>query len=173
MSAPVILQFVRPQLVQQPDAAAFLVLVDQQPAAVPAMRLQRDLQLRAAIAAQAVEHVARQTLRVDAHQRRVAALEIAHAQHDGLFGASVQVAAKPKDPEKPELAGKIRFGHLLEPKRRGIVHASTVRNLNPFIIMASETECCEDYLVPLLLKLGVMASHRQHSRPFQHRSKRC
>ena len=24
--------------------------------------------------------------------------------------------------------------------------------------MASETECCEDYLVPLLLKLGVMAS---------------
>ena len=83
-----ILQFVGAQLVQQADAAPFLMLVDQQAAAFVGDRLQRQFKLRAAIAAQAVEDVAGQALRngcapAAAADRR----QIAHLQHHRFFHA--------------------------------------------------------------------------------------
>ena len=65
----VVLQLIGAEFVEQPDAAAFLVLVNQQAGAFLRDAFERDLELRAAIAAQAVEDVAREALRMDAHQR--------------------------------------------------------------------------------------------------------
>ena len=75
----------------------FLVLVDQQAAAFAGDALERDLELRAAIAAQAVEHVAGQALRMDAHQRRGSPAEIAHLQHHGFFDAAI-ADRRPRNP---------------------------------------------------------------------------
>jgi hypothetical protein len=44
-------------------------------------------------------------------------------QHDGFFGESIAMAFKSVDSKDAELAGKIRFGHFLEPQRGGIIHA--------------------------------------------------
>src|SRR5208283_3194015 len=66
----VILQLVGTELVHQADAAAFLVFVDQQAAPTLDNLVERQFQLRAAIAAQAVQHIAGQTLRVYANQGR-------------------------------------------------------------------------------------------------------
>ena len=67
-----VLEFVGAQLVQQPDAAPFLVLVDEQAAALLGDALERQFQLRAAVAAQAVEDVSGEALGMDAHQGRAA-----------------------------------------------------------------------------------------------------
>ena len=80
-----ILQFVGAQLVKQADSAAFLMLVDQQPAAFVGDPLERQFKLRAAIAAQAMEDIAGQALRMDPHQRRRVAGETSPIQHDRLF----------------------------------------------------------------------------------------
>src|SRR5579885_1933481 len=69
-----ILKLIGPELVQQANAAAFLMFVNQQAAALFGDRFQRELQLGAAIAAQAVKDVAGQALRVNADQRRRGAL---------------------------------------------------------------------------------------------------
>jgi len=62
-----ILQFVRAQFVEQTNAATLLVLVDQQAAALSRDRVERELELRAAVATQAVKHVAGQALGVNPH----------------------------------------------------------------------------------------------------------
>src|SRR5579885_3738687 len=63
-----VLQFVGAQFVQQTDAAPFLMLVDEQSASFPGNPLQGNLELRAAIATQAVEYIAGETLGVNAHE---------------------------------------------------------------------------------------------------------
>src|SRR5882672_4053355 len=69
-----VLQFVRAELVHQADAAAFLRKINQNPRRPPPDFLQRQFELRAAIATQRREYVAREALRVDAHERRSLAL---------------------------------------------------------------------------------------------------
>ena len=66
-----LLQLVGPQLVQQADAAALLREVEQDALALLLDAQQRVLELLAAVAAQRVEHVAGQALRVHAHQHVV------------------------------------------------------------------------------------------------------
>ena len=80
------------------------------------MALERQFQLRAAIATQAVENVARQALRMDPHQRRLGRLDVAHLQHHGFFRLRAVHALKPQNPEVPEAAGKIRLGDLAKLK---------------------------------------------------------
>ena len=84
---------------------------------------QRDFQLRPAIAAQAVEDVAGEALRVDAHQGRRALGEVAHFEHDGFLGAGAGGGFEAEDPKHAELCGKVRFGHFREPRRSGFTHA--------------------------------------------------
>ena len=98
-----------------PIPRPFLVLVDQQPAALQRDAVERDFELRAAVAPQAVEHVARETLGVDADQRGPALGQAAHFEHDRLFDQSVLMALESVDPEESVLRGKICFGHLLQP----------------------------------------------------------
>ena len=98
---------------------------------------------------------------MDAHQRRLAVSDrpfsrprLLRARHrPGRDGRP-----KPVDAEGAELRGKIRFGHFFEPRRGGIIHDALWGTLNPSIIMASGTECCEGYLVSLLVKLAAMAA---------------
>ncbi len=108
----VILQLIGAQLVEQPDPAAFLVLVNQQAPALARDGLQCQLQLGAAIAAQAVEHVSREALRMNPHQRRIAVLQVAHLERHDFFCFAARCIGEPVDPEVPETAGEIRLGDL-------------------------------------------------------------
>src|SRR5260370_157512 len=91
------------------------MLVNQQPSALFGYQVERKLQLRSAVAAQAVKHVARQAFRVDAHQRRlVAGGNLAHSQHHAFLNLAAERAFKAVDAEVPESAGKIRFGDFGE-----------------------------------------------------------
>ncbi len=81
-----VLKLIGAKFVQKSDAAALLVFVDQQAAAFAGDGAQGQFELRAAIAAQTVEHVASETLGMDAHQGRIAG-KLAHLQHDGFLDA--------------------------------------------------------------------------------------
>src|SRR6185437_3342513 len=100
------------QLVQQPDAAAFLVFVNQQPASFGRDGFESQLQLRPAVAAQAVKHVARKALRMNPHQRRTALLQVAHFERHYFLGFGTRGVSESVDPEVPETAGEIRLGNL-------------------------------------------------------------
>ena len=81
---PAILELVGAQLVGQPDPAALLAKIEQYAAAGLTDQPQRLLQLRPAIAFEAAEHIAGQTLTVQTHQRRPAA-ERADQQRDMIL----------------------------------------------------------------------------------------
>ena len=125
-----ILQLIGAQLIEQPDAAALLVFVDQQAAAFGGDGIEGQLELPAAIAAQAVEHVAGETLGMDAHQGRAAG-EIAHLQYYGFFnygsrphngawlggrpcagGIAAARSFESENSEMPETGGEIGLGRL-------------------------------------------------------------
>ena len=81
--------------------------VDQQPAAFLGDGAQRDFQLRPAIAAQAVKHVAGQALRVDAHQRRPVGDRSPICRATASSDAAVRVSlAKPWIRNSPNWVGK-------------------------------------------------------------------
>ena len=65
-----------------------------------------------AIASQAVEHVPREALRMNPHQRRPAVLQIAHLERDDFFRFAPRRVGEPVDPEVPETAREIRLGDL-------------------------------------------------------------
>ena len=85
--------------------------------------LKRNLQLRPAIAAQAVERVAGQALRMNAQQRRSGgrvAAQISHRQHGSFLhhivraAGSCEMALETEYPELSVFGGKIGFGGLHE-----------------------------------------------------------
>src|SRR5208283_2772382 len=141
-----VLQLVSAQLVEQADAAAFLRLVDQQPAALARDAFDGNLQLRPAIAAQAVENVAGQALGMNANQR-CAAGQVAHFQGDSYFVPGIRrtgvAAAKAVDAERAKFGGKVRFGHFFERRRGSTVHDTYWGTLTASIIMAFSAECCK------------------------------
>jgi len=117
-----ILQFVGAQLRHQPDAAPLLLLVDQNACARLDDLVQRQLQLQTAIAPQRVEHIARQALRMNAHQRG-RRVDIAHHQGHSLFALRrrptavarcfrILRALKAENAEVSPPRGKIRVRNL-------------------------------------------------------------
>ena len=85
MSAPGVLQLVGAQLVQQTDAAALVAAdVEHHAAALVGHRVQRGVQLRAAVAAQRAEHVAGQALGVHPDEHVLAVTDVAVDQRDQL-----------------------------------------------------------------------------------------
>jgi hypothetical protein len=124
--------------------------------------VQRQFKLRAAIAAQAVEDVARQALRVNAHQRRQRAVRhIAHFQDHGLFQAVLVAAFKSIDSKVSKPGWKIRFGSLVQPERGRSVHelsAGCRRLIGCFYYNDVRASMADSSLVTLLVKLGVVAS---------------
>jgi hypothetical protein len=71
--------------------------------------------LGAAIAAEGVEDVAGEALRVDAYQGGFARFKSAHAQGQGLFDGVFEMALETEDPEVSVLGREIGFGHFDEP----------------------------------------------------------
>ena len=71
-----------------------------------------------------MEDVAREALRVDAHQGRRASGEFAHFEDDGFLGAGPRGGFEAENPKHAELGGKVRFGHFREPWRSGCAHAN-------------------------------------------------
>ena len=96
------------------DAPAFLLLVNQNAGALTGNHRERHFELLAAIASQRAEDVSRQTLRVNANQRR-AGLYVAHDQRDGLFrfGARRRAQSESVNQKMAPARGEIGGGNLL------------------------------------------------------------
>src|SRR5579862_7782855 len=87
---PRILQFISLQLGQQPDAAPFLLFVNQNSGSLVANHAERHLELLAAVATQGMKNVASQALGVHPHQRRRGAY-ISHHQCHCLLDAAISI----------------------------------------------------------------------------------
>ena len=124
-----VLQLVGAQLVQQADAAALLVLVDQQAAALsgdalrarfPAARGNRsagcETRRRSGTANGCAPAAARPSARSPISSTTASSSAVVRAR-----------PSKSVDPEVPELGWKIRFGHFLQPERGRIVHELAMR----------------------------------------------
>src|SRR5437762_13894113 len=81
-----VLKLISEELVHQPDAAAFLKLVDQNTSASRGDALQRKVELCAAVASDRAKNVAGQTLGMDANERRIFGGEVAPDERDNAFG---------------------------------------------------------------------------------------
>src|SRR3712207_3330043 len=77
-----VLEVVGLHLVEEPDAAALLLHVDDDPLALAGQKLHGRLELLAAVAAQRVERVAGEAGGVHAHQHVLLALGLAHDERD-------------------------------------------------------------------------------------------
>ena len=106
---PAVLQRVRADLVVQADAATLVTQVEDDAALLARDRLERRLQLLAAVAAQRAEHVAGQTLGVQANERRASARERPARDGDDLG------AGRPVDPdaEIAEARGECSLGRYV------------------------------------------------------------
>ena len=111
-----VLQLISAEFVHQTDTAAFLMLVNENAPALFANRVQCEFQLGATIAAEAVEYVARQTLRMNADERR-RSCHVAEPENHGLFNTGVVPALETEDPEMSKTTGEIGFRCLDELKR--------------------------------------------------------
>ncbi len=103
-----VLQLVGAQLVEEADAAAFLVEVDDHPATRFGDQFHCPPQLHPAVAAQRVEDIAGETLRVHPHQHVALAGDIAVHQRD-VF-RPVDIVAIADDAEVTDNRGKPRVG---------------------------------------------------------------
>src|SRR5712671_59451 len=86
-----VLQLVGAQLRHETDAAAFAIVVDDEPAVFRRDEAHREVELRGAVAAQRAEHLAGRALRLQAHERRAAA-ELAVNERERAFNAAGSVA---------------------------------------------------------------------------------
>ena len=111
----VVLEFVGAELVHDADAAALLLLIDDEAAAFGGDLVEGQFELGAAVAAKGVEDVAGEALGMDADDGWFAA-ERAHAQDDGFFGGGRQVADEAVDTECAEAGGKVGFRHFFQSK---------------------------------------------------------
>ena len=82
---PLLLQLVGLELCEQADAAALLRHVEEHAAALVGDRVQRRVELLAAVAAQRVEDVAGQAFGVDADEHVVGAVDVASDERDVML----------------------------------------------------------------------------------------
>ncbi len=128
--AALVLQLVGLELGHETDSAALLVLVEEDAGAVVGDGGEGELELLAAVAAQRVEDIAGEALRVDANDGRLG-VEVAHDEGDGGLdadgGRGERVVAglgifdntfKAEDAEVAPAGGEIGIGHLAEREER-------------------------------------------------------
>src|SRR5262249_2873373 len=109
---PLVLQGVRLDFIGQPDPAAFLVEINYHAGIGAKNPLDRFSQLLAAIASIGPENVAGQALRVQPHQRRFAAADIALDQRQML--TTIDRAAKDDRLQLARTNRKIDVGNALD-----------------------------------------------------------
>jgi hypothetical protein len=133
----VILELIGTDLVHESDAPAFLQFIDDQAAPFAGYFFQSDLELSAAIAAQAVKDVAGEALGMNSHKRSWPLMpDVSHDECDRFFktGAAighVEAALEAVDAERPVFGGEIGFSCLSEFELTG--------GMNNFIIMNTQT----------------------------------
>src|SRR5262249_38391342 len=90
-----------------------LMLVNHQSAAFLSDQVERQLQLRTAIASQTMENVPSEALRMDSHERRIARFaEIPHFQNYTFLDLVTVHSLETVHAEMPESTGEIGFGDL-------------------------------------------------------------
>src|SRR5258708_11559268 len=110
---PLVLELVRPQLVDQADAPPLLAQVQDHARALGCDHLHGAVELLLAVAPEAVEGVAGEALGVGPQQHRLVRSDLPHHQrHMGLAADAVLVAF---DREEPELAWQLGLGAQLHP----------------------------------------------------------
>lgn len=111
-----VLQLVSLKFRHQAYAAAFLLLVDENPRALLRDHGKRELELLAAVATQRMKNIAREALRMHAHQRGFRR-DIAHDKRDSFFDPAVAVfamlRAETVDAELSPAGREFRRGDLL------------------------------------------------------------
>src|SRR5260370_13054203 len=120
----IVLQGVGANFVEDADAAAFLLLVDDRTAAFCFDHLHRAVKLRPAIALRGSKHVPRQALGMDAHQSRSIGSQLAFEERDELFVAVK--GAITRNPEITPLGREIRYRHTLNRKLMQEFRAATL-----------------------------------------------
>src|SRR5438105_4705852 len=105
-----ILKLVREELIHQPDAAAFLKLVNHDPATALANGIKCKMELLSAIAALGTENVTGQTLGVDANQRRIVGRGFSHNESQHFFRLVLRFETE--ELEDPEGRGQARLRNL-------------------------------------------------------------
>src|ERR671937_1770884 len=109
---PVLLQLVRPQLVQQSDPAALLRHVQKNTTLLGRDLRQRLLELLAAVAAQRVEHVAGEALGMDAHEHVLGSVDLALDERDVVLAR--QLLAEGNRREIPVGRRQLHRRHALD-----------------------------------------------------------
>src|SRR5579872_574924 len=115
-----VLQFVRAELVGEPDTAAFLVQVQEN--ASPGFRddLQRGVALGGAVAAAAPQHVTGQTFGVHAHEHILAVPEVPHDHRDmacpvyeRLVAIACELSVARRQPELRDALDELLVAHAI------------------------------------------------------------
>ena len=123
MSQALVLEGVRPELGQQPDAATLVAAeIDDDAAAGVADLAKRGLQLFTAVAAPRTQRVPGQALGVDAHQRRRAAARTDVAEHQGNVLGAVRTG-EAEHREAAVLGGQGGLHEALGAARMDLRHA--------------------------------------------------
>ena len=110
---PLVLEVVGADLLDQADPPALLGQVDQGPDPLVADRLQGQVELVAAVAAERVEQVAGEAGRVDPDQRGRDRLEVAHDDRDRLV-ARLVLDPVADDPPPAVAGGQLGLGHPVD-----------------------------------------------------------
>ena len=105
-----ILEFIRHELVHQADPPALLQLIYKDAVSALPDRFLSHRQLRAAIASAGPEHIARQTLGVNPHERCLACFRFAFYESHGTVGLVGQL--EDVDPEVAEFCVESGLGNL-------------------------------------------------------------
>src|SRR5208282_267462 len=109
---PLVLQRVGANLVPEPDSAAFLMEINHHAAVCRHDSLERLLQLLTAVASRRRKHVARETLRMEPHQRRASAADLALDQRQML--AAIDDVAEDDSLQHAAIDGKRLLGNALD-----------------------------------------------------------
>src|SRR6267378_2051418 len=115
-----VLQLVGTELRDEADAAAFAIVVDDQPAVFGGDDAHGERELLGAIAAQRPEHLSGHALRLQAHERRAAA-ELAMNERQRAFNAVGSVALEAERLERAPACGHLGASDLPERHRVGAV----------------------------------------------------
>lgn len=127
----VVLKLVGPDLVHQADTAPFFLLIDHHAPAFFGDPAKRHFELGPAIAAETVEHVAGQALRMDAHKRRRSRVQVSHPNGNQFLLAAIHLGFDAVDLEISELRGEVRlrnqlyfYGHVSIRRNSPLLHGS-------------------------------------------------
>src|SRR4029077_18226720 len=113
----------------------FLMFVNQDSTAFLRNALERQFELRAAIASQAVEYIASEAFGMDADQRRICPAERASDQRHRFLHHVVGASFESVDPELSEAGREVGFRDFSQAECGRDLHGGGFRTSKPIIIV--------------------------------------